>query len=304
MKKKRTICGLCEEQKPLIESHIIPKSIYKWLKRSISNGSLRHAFAPDKKVQDGHKLHLLCQDCETKISVWERLFKIKVFDGLANLKNSRIEYGPWLLKFCTSISLRVALFLMEKEGNESLSSEQLKHVESAINRWRSYILDKDANPSRYEQHILPFGLVEQPVNIRLPQSLNSYLHMTIDMAIYFDRDEMLVYSKLGPIVIVGHICVKKRRDWMTTKVHLLKGALSSQKYNITDSMLKKICSRALACAKMNNGLSEIQQEQVSSTIERHLIDYPDSPAALAIKMDERIVAKEKIDFTSKLTRSK
>ena len=58
-------CRLCKcTDKPLKESHIIPKMFYNALKRNSPTRIMRMADDPNRGVQDGLKLPFLCGECE------------------------------------------------------------------------------------------------------------------------------------------------------------------------------------------------------------------------------------------------
>lgn len=69
----RTTCALCHEPKELCESHIIPDALYKPLFANRQTAILKSVEpgVGTKKMQGGFWEHLLCFDCEQKISVWE-----------------------------------------------------------------------------------------------------------------------------------------------------------------------------------------------------------------------------------------
>ena len=50
------ICKLCEKKAKLEESHIVPKLIFRWLKKTSATGLLRKGADINKPVQDGLKL--------------------------------------------------------------------------------------------------------------------------------------------------------------------------------------------------------------------------------------------------------
>jgi hypothetical protein len=56
-------CRLCAKPKVLRCGHIFPKFYWDWLKQT-GSGYFRDFKKPNVKVQDGHKLYLLCHECE------------------------------------------------------------------------------------------------------------------------------------------------------------------------------------------------------------------------------------------------
>lgn len=67
-------CALCRRENiELMQSHIIPKAVYKRT-RSFENSRFRSFYEPKEIYQDGEKKHMLCHDCEEFFSKYERAF--------------------------------------------------------------------------------------------------------------------------------------------------------------------------------------------------------------------------------------
>ncbi|KNZ40571.1 hypothetical protein [Acetobacterium bakii] len=85
-KKKIGNCALCpSENVELLQSHIIPKAIYKRTK-IFENSRFRSFYNPHEIFQDGEKKTMLCHDCEEFFSWYETKFSNLFLDKyLANL---------------------------------------------------------------------------------------------------------------------------------------------------------------------------------------------------------------------------
>lgn len=97
-------CALCAESSDLQQSHIIPKFVFKWLRETSATHHFRFSQKPNLRVQDGLKPRMLCQKCEQLFSSWENEFSKNCFVPLNSGNNRKISYGPWMLKFATSVS--------------------------------------------------------------------------------------------------------------------------------------------------------------------------------------------------------
>ncbi|MCT4631371.1 MAG: hypothetical protein N4A76_01385 [Firmicutes bacterium] len=75
-------CKLCNESNELELSHIIPKFVYKWIKRTSTTGGIRNSDNPNIRAQDGDKIDFLCGKCEDLFSVYEDGFRKKGFQKL------------------------------------------------------------------------------------------------------------------------------------------------------------------------------------------------------------------------------
>lgn len=76
MEKKKVFgtCALCrKENVELMQSHIIPKAVYRRAK-TFENSRFRSFYEPEKIFQDGEKKPMLCHDCEEFFSKYETKF--------------------------------------------------------------------------------------------------------------------------------------------------------------------------------------------------------------------------------------
>lgn len=74
--KDRNTCRLCLSSSELRESHIIPASIIKLIRdETLDNRFYELHNQLNQTIQDGPKEYLLCDDCEQKISHYEKYFK-------------------------------------------------------------------------------------------------------------------------------------------------------------------------------------------------------------------------------------
>jgi hypothetical protein len=109
-------CALCEQQRILVESHIFPAFLFRWKKKTAATTYLRCNEDPKKRVQDGLKVPMLCAECEGLFNKFETDFCNHVFHPLVSGKTSSASYGPWLLKFCVSVSWRILAHASRADG--------------------------------------------------------------------------------------------------------------------------------------------------------------------------------------------
>jgi hypothetical protein len=83
-----TPCRLCGETKELQESHILPGFGYRWMKETSATGYLRFGPQPNRRVQDGVKVFLLCADCEQRFNLWETQFANRIFHPMTQSNTS------------------------------------------------------------------------------------------------------------------------------------------------------------------------------------------------------------------------
>ncbi|WP_296621227.1 hypothetical protein [Marivirga sp.] len=101
-------CKLCDNYSELLESHVIPKSIYKWLKKTSGTGILRGGQNMNIPIQDGFKYYWLCRNCEQKFGQSEKYFIENIFKPVNhNLNESEFRYDNRLRYFLCSIWWRI-----------------------------------------------------------------------------------------------------------------------------------------------------------------------------------------------------
>jgi len=103
MKKKDTIqlekCRLCDEEKELRESHIIPRFFYKPMKWKEKNFRYQILRVNSNNVitgQGGIKERLFCEECEQRFSLFENYVK-KVLYGGCELAFRNLSDRRWLV---------------------------------------------------------------------------------------------------------------------------------------------------------------------------------------------------------------
>ena len=133
------ICKLCQKNRDLKESHIIPKFVARWLKETSATGYLRQGFQPNLCRQDFSTEQLLCGDCENRLSRWEKIFAESIFFPYLNEEKREFEYTDWLLKF--SVSLIWRLGVSELDDFQKYQPRLASDLEKALSVWRNYLLD-------------------------------------------------------------------------------------------------------------------------------------------------------------------
>ena len=137
------VCKLCRDNTTLKESHIIPKSIYKWLKDTSATGYMRNLTNPNVRTQDGIKMYLLCENCEQRFSVYEKWFKEKVFLPLnereTGVCNPLIfDYDDKLFYFINSVWWRTIHFFAN--GKELQNSKYCDLIRDCEKELRDFLL--------------------------------------------------------------------------------------------------------------------------------------------------------------------
>lgn len=147
MKKKETIqlenCRLCDEEKELKKSHIIPRFFYKPMEWDGKNFryQILGIHSNYKKIrQGGIKEKLLCKECEQIFSVWENYVNKTLYGGvelkIRNLSNrkwlvSGLDYNKFKL-FQLSILWRASISTQEFFKSVSLGEKHESQIKKML----------------------------------------------------------------------------------------------------------------------------------------------------------------------------
>jgi len=282
-------CKLCLEQSDLQLSHIVPAFVFKWLKK---DGHIRHAENIDRRVQDGDKDYLLCAACEQRLNSWETQFANNVFHPINADERTLVRYDSWLLKFCVSISWRALVHISNKARLNHFSASQSAHVEKALDTWRKYMMDELPHPGKYEQHLIPFSIIENTGSFKFPPNINRYLLRNVELDAAAGSESAFVYSKLGRFGIFGFIDVVRPKEWKGTKIHVRNGAVGPRTYELPRSLGTYLSDRATKAWDLMKTMSENQQRKVDGTIEANPERFLNSEVFQAMQQDIKMFGEQ------------
>lgn len=281
------MCRLCGMEKPLRKSHIIPGFIFDWLKESSVTGYLRFGETPNKRVQDGYKRTLLCDDCEQRLGIWEKAFAEKVFVPL-HQKEPLKPYGPWLLLCAVSVSWRVLTFFKEEDDLSHFPKHLQMCVDKALNIWKEVLLEKRPHPGPFEQHMLPFVGAITDLNDNdptTPKNINRYILRSVGIDAWCSETEAFVYVKMCRIILVGFIEIPNRRQWLGTKLHVNKGTFNNLHYNLPQLFRNCLYDNARKAAVIQQNLSDRQKDRIDIAYRKNRDQYLGSEMFDAMAQD-------------------
>jgi len=274
-------CALCREVKELQESHIIPKFINLWQKKTSATGYLRHSRAVNQRVQDGYKDYLLCFECEQLFGRYEKKYAEKVFYPYQNHDNKDVEYGEWLLKFSTSVTWRILTLMKKQKGHIGLSLFHSQKLSFAEKTWRQFLLGERNDIGMTEQHMILMGGIESTGSIETAPNINNYLMTTTDYTFGSTKKEGFIYLNMCGIVLLGF--TSRQNPWDGSRIDM-QGTLKIQgkKYFIPENFPGWINDRAERTDIMNKSMSPKQKQIVEDDF------FSDIDRLLASKQFEAI----------------
>lgn len=285
-------CAFCANCGPLLNSHVLPAFVYRWLRNRSGSGHIRHTDNIDRRVQDGIKLPWLCAKCENLFSKYETAFANSVFYPW--LKDEKpIVYDERLLKFCTSVSWRVLRFARGQSKAAKYTPDQEKLMDRAEQRWRDFINGKVAHPGDFEQHLVIFNVIKNTSLSDLPTNMNRFMTGAVTLDIVGSKRSILTFAKLGRFMIFGLIQGDKKA-WQGTKVHVRNGLLKPDSVSIPGGLLYMFKEKATLAAAAVDSMSPKQKAKVDLHIRDNLDQFLESEQFAAIEADARMFGEEAV----------
>jgi hypothetical protein len=142
-------CAFCRENRPLRESHLLPRWIIERALEKSPTGRMRDADAINKPVQDGEKLPLLCSACEERFGKLETMEARNHDDG-KTIAGSGYERG--FCRFVVSVLWRVGVSRVEQLRSES--PKFLEPLTAAVTTWKEYLDGERQDLGRHRAQFL------------------------------------------------------------------------------------------------------------------------------------------------------
>ena len=297
-------CALCDWSSDLQASHIIPSFVFDWLRSTSATGPFRFAQSPNLRVQDGLKPRMLCKDCEQLFASWEKTFSEECFVPLNDGAIRNLSYGPWMLKFATSVSWRVLRVFVAIDGLAGFPDHIKVEVNGALEEWSQFLLGTKPNPGPHEQHMFVVDIIDHSSIADLPPNINRYLSRTIDSDVAFARGDALSYAKMGRFILFGFVSMKYPRRWRETKLHIRHGQFGQQDIELPSDVGEFIFGRARLAAERYSQISDRQQARIRKSYEKNLDHAARSETLRAMHHDVSMFGRRAFDATQPRARER
>lgn len=262
--QKLSKCILCQNRRTLVQSHIIPKFVAKWLKDTSATGYLRQGVSPNVRKQDFPKIELLCHECEGRFSFWEKQFSEKVLIPYHNSGKKEFKYNDWLLRFAVSLAWRIGV--IELEGFKEFQPKLVSYLEDALAQWSMFLLDAPSKISEFGFHLLFLDVVGRAEGVKVSEGFHWYLLRGIDATVPASSKEVAVYVKLPGIIFVSGVHPKKPDGWMNTKINF-HGLISASNQVVDSTWLGEfLLDRVQQSTKLMDSTSMKQNLKIVDSI--------------------------------------
>lgn len=191
-------CALYKTEEDLRESHIYPKFVIKYTKRTGSK-YLRRIVKPNKREEDGIKLYLLGHKAEQEFAVREKWFAENIFVPYLTDEKYVLPYNENMYYFAISFLWRVLVLNIKKDENikKFWYYEILLQTEK---EWREFLIGGNV-PTNYSNINLMFTSRVLDNNSGL-KGVDFYLTRIMDATIVDNENEtfLLVYGKFNKFI--------------------------------------------------------------------------------------------------------
>jgi len=270
-------CRLCNRETELRLSHIIPKFVTDWLKRT-GSGYFRDLQDPDERLQDGRKVRLLCHECEQRFGRVESWFCARVFRPYVEHGNNEFDYGPELYRFLLSVLWRMA----EVNDAHPHFADQVRRTRE---EWRLSLLEERVPRFAAGIHFsfTAIGTVDgrQPV-----VNFNQYWARSFDGDIANNEYHAFVYAKLARVAAFGEV-TPIHADWMTgTRVSPVGGTHVQRNVVIDHPISEFLANRAAEVRRrFQSGTSDREKARIAAMSKKKWANIAKSDLGLAAAAD-------------------
>jgi len=270
---KEGICNLCEKERELAESHIIPKFVFRWMKNT-GGKYFRTMLNPNQRLQDGIKKHLLCNNCEQKFGKYEKLFADNIFFPYLNNSVRFLEYDEYLGNFIISVLWR-SLLLRKIEGEE--------YYKEVFYDWKSF-LDKKTK-LRYDRiHLFlindNWGDNKQP-----NEFVQRYFNRATDTSIMKIDNDTFVFAKFSRFILFAELNTKGN-NFRGTNITFKKSRMPFAQFIDNGKISIFFFNRAEQVYEHAlNNISETEKTKIRKEIEKNSQHFWNSDLGITVASD-------------------
>ena len=246
-------CKLCQRERELRKSHVVPRFVRAKTRATSAVRSPRYYTGEGRKFgkleQDLPKRSWLCHECEQRLSRSESVFAEAVYQriwtGQTPSHNSQEEH---IHRFLVSMAWRVWHWYDEHTTNSFGDISNLERLREAEEIWRMYLLGKRNDVGDFRLHMLV-----QPLVTAAPSEsaviANSYYWargINLDLIGKGEPKEkvFMAYAKIPKVAILGMVEPETSGDWYRTLMEPGVGAAwSGKSQTIPSEILRYMCEQ-------------------------------------------------------------
>lgn len=230
------------------------------------------------------KTPLLCKDCETRFSAWEKEFAEQIFHPIREKNDGTLSYGPWFAKFAASVSWRVLFAFTEKKHLIHFPAHVISEANDALKQWKAFILDTVDNPGPFPLSFIPLGILSSVPPPGTSPNINWYINRSVDIDVVYAKGQSFIFSKMCHCIILGFIERPVETHWKGTRISIKRGSVS-QRMTLPQPFMDYVNAQAKRVHELTRGLSQKQQDVITKSYKKNTERFEKSEAFKAINQD-------------------
>ncbi len=287
-------CALCGIEAELEESHIIPKFVYKTMKKNSPTGNMRMVSEPNKKVQDGYKMKLLCGKCEDLFNVDETLFANIIYHKFQKGTLTNFEYDEWLERFIVSVNWRgLYLDILGFVKEQNINAKELEYLIACEKKLREYLLNINSSLEGIENHVFFFNEITEANKEIAGMNLHSSIGGNIGgyTVVNDTYDCAYVFLNLQGFIIVTILKHSKDDEWQGTKVQKQGHFDLTTPQYIKSPLMDEFRFISSEIKDSKSKLSDTQKEKIKSEVIKNQEKFLKSKAYERLLHDKNLNEK-------------
>jgi hypothetical protein len=211
--------------------------------------------------------------------------------GVSKGELRSIPYDDWLLKFVISVQWRVLTTSTKLEDaqleNERIRSRFADAMDAALCNWANYLLgyrDTSGDERHYIIFLQNLAAATSYFPERLNDNVNGYLLRTVDSTIAYSSKNLLLYTKIGPIVLITGLRPYELKGMKGAQIRKRGSVNTAQKLDNADVNEFVLFTRPNeAMSRLN--ISEKQYRKISADVERRILSSKHLHSVHALESD-------------------
>lgn len=266
--KTMEICRLCQRSQAIENSHVTPSFVYRAIKFDSPTGFLRNPTNPNRRVQDGDKLPLLCAECEQRFGKCERQIAENIFEPFHANDQDEFTYGPWLHYFATSLAWRALILdlpgLIADSENPRSIIERAVHAEE---RMRTYLLGATSIGASLNNHLFMSTKVTSADAILAAAGPNWMTRRSVFGYTVIDQKRQFcgILHNLAGLMFFFIIKGNPRDLWRGTKISPIGGKLT-QPQQVSSWLAAELLNCVAEHSRFQENMSPNQRKIVADAV--------------------------------------
>jgi hypothetical protein len=263
------ICALYDIETELLESHIYPKFVINYTKKTGSK-FLRRFVNPNVRNQDGIKLYLLSKKAEQEFALREKWFAENIFVPYLSRK-LELEYNENLYYFAVSFLWRI--LVLELKSDKNLKDKWYYNIIIKVEKeWKEYLITGKL-PNTHNQFCLLLTDRVKQNNSDL-KGVDFYFTRILDATIV-DNDPktcLLIYGKFNKFIFWANL----KKYGGEEKLHDVEIKSQGGKFQVPQKLEYFPILSFIGNRIRQVGGMELPSEEQQKKIENEILKDPDS----------------------------